>query len=132
MLKKKIWPSFQKFYKIWVWDPGSEINLFRIPNPGPGIKKAPDPGSATLVGGVYRFVQFFTCFYLFFIPLFFRWRSGACCFACTSYCWLHSTCSSAWNWTSNLCSSASSWTCSSSWTRPSSSSSWFCPSRYSS
>jgi hypothetical protein len=41
MLKKKIWASFQRilelFYpKIWVWDPG------------PGVKKAPDPGSATL------------------------------------------------------------------------------------
>jgi hypothetical protein len=34
---------------IWVWDPGSEKNLFRIPDPG--VKKAPDPGSgsATLV-----------------------------------------------------------------------------------
>jgi hypothetical protein len=27
-------------------DPGSEKNLFRIPDPG--VKKAPDPGSATL------------------------------------------------------------------------------------
>jgi hypothetical protein len=45
MLKKKIWASFQrivelftqkfvtKLYKIWGW------------NPGPGVKKAPDPGS---------------------------------------------------------------------------------------
>ncbi len=52
MLKKKIWPDFQrviglftqkivsKLSKIWVWDPGSEIrdpgsgkNLFRIPDP---------------------------------------------------------------------------------------------------
>jgi hypothetical protein len=40
--------------KICVWDPGSEIwgpgsgkNLFRIPDPG--VKKAPDPGSATLL-----------------------------------------------------------------------------------
>jgi hypothetical protein len=62
MLKKKIWASFQriielftqkfvtKLSKIWVWVPGSEIrnNLFRIPDPGPGVKKAPDPGSATL------------------------------------------------------------------------------------
>ncbi len=33
---------------IWVWDPGSGINLFRIPDLG--VKKAPDPesGSATL------------------------------------------------------------------------------------
>jgi hypothetical protein len=52
---------------IWVWDPGSGKNLFRIPDPGsrgqkgtgsriqdpdpqhcipdPGVKKAPDPGS---------------------------------------------------------------------------------------
>jgi hypothetical protein len=58
MLKKKIWASFQrikeiievvtqkvvtKLSKIWVWDPGSGINLFRIPDPG--VKKTPDPGS---------------------------------------------------------------------------------------
>jgi hypothetical protein len=38
-----------KLSKIWVWDPGSGKNLFRIPDPG--VKKAPDPrsGSATLV-----------------------------------------------------------------------------------
>ncbi len=32
---------------------GSGKNLFRIPDPGPGVKKAPDPGSrsATLVFG---------------------------------------------------------------------------------
>ncbi len=37
-----------KLSKIWVWDPRSGIrkNLFRIPDPG--VKKAPDPGSATL------------------------------------------------------------------------------------
>ncbi len=29
--------------KVWVWDPGSGKNLFRIPDPG--VKKAPDPGS---------------------------------------------------------------------------------------
>ncbi len=58
VLKKKIWANFQgikelftqkivsKFSKIWVWDPGSGKNLFRIPDPG--VKKAPDPGSATL------------------------------------------------------------------------------------
>jgi hypothetical protein len=62
MLKKKIWASFQriielftqkfvtKLSKIWVWDLGSEKTYsgFRIPDPGPGVKKAPDPGSATL------------------------------------------------------------------------------------
>jgi hypothetical protein len=55
MLKKKVWAYFQrivtKLSKIWVWDPGSEIQdpekLFRIPDSG--VKKAPDPGSATLV-----------------------------------------------------------------------------------
>jgi hypothetical protein len=58
VIKKKIWANFQriielytqkivtKLSKIWVWDPGSEKNLFRIPDPG--VKKAPDPGSATL------------------------------------------------------------------------------------
>jgi hypothetical protein len=34
--------------KIWVRDAESGKNLFRIPYPG--VKKAPDPGSATLVG----------------------------------------------------------------------------------
>jgi hypothetical protein len=55
MLKKKILTNFQriidlftqkivsKLSKIWVWDPGSGKNLFRIPDPG--VKKAPDPGS---------------------------------------------------------------------------------------
>ncbi len=77
MLKKKVWTNFQRIIefftqkivnqlsKIWVWDPGSnprsEIwdpgsgirgpgsgkNLFRIPDPG--VKKAPDPGSATRI-----------------------------------------------------------------------------------
>jgi hypothetical protein len=61
VLKKKIWANFQriielfaqkiftKLSKVWVWDPGSGKNLFRIPDLG--VKKAPDPGSesATLV-----------------------------------------------------------------------------------
>jgi hypothetical protein len=46
MLKKKIWANFQriielftkkivtKLSKIWVWDPGSGKNQFRIPDPG--------------------------------------------------------------------------------------------------
>ncbi len=36
-----------KLSKIRVWDMGSGKNLFRIPDPG--VKKAPDPGSATLL-----------------------------------------------------------------------------------
>ncbi len=58
MLKKKIRANFQriielftqkivtKLSKIWVWDPGSEKNLFRIPNPGSRNQKRhriPDP-----------------------------------------------------------------------------------------
>jgi hypothetical protein len=51
VLKKKIWAIIElftqkivsKFSKIWVWDPGSGKNLFRIPDPV--VKKAPDPGS---------------------------------------------------------------------------------------
>jgi hypothetical protein len=55
MPKEKVWANFQriievftlkiftKLSKIWVWDPGSGKNLFRIPDPG--VKKAPDPGS---------------------------------------------------------------------------------------
>ena len=38
-----------KLSKICVWDLGSGKNLFRIPDPG--VKKAPDPGSATLENG---------------------------------------------------------------------------------
>jgi hypothetical protein len=34
-----------KLLKIWVRDPGSGKNLFRIPDPG--VKKAPDPGSGS-------------------------------------------------------------------------------------
>jgi hypothetical protein len=47
-----------KLSKVWVWDPGSGIrdpgsgkNLFRIPDPG--VKKAPDPGSATLFSSYF-------------------------------------------------------------------------------
>jgi hypothetical protein len=36
-------------------DPGSGTNLFRIPDPG--VKKAPDPGSATLI----KFLSIFPC-----------------------------------------------------------------------
>jgi hypothetical protein len=62
MLKKKIWANFQKIMefltqkivtklsKIWDWDPGFGENLFRIPDPG--VKKAPDPGSATLIHSI--------------------------------------------------------------------------------
>ncbi len=58
IFKKKFWGNFQRIIelftqkivsmlsKIWVWDPGSGKNLFRIPDPG--VNKAPDPGSATL------------------------------------------------------------------------------------
>jgi hypothetical protein len=59
MLKKKIWASFQRNIELftqkfvtklsirWV---RSGKNPFQIPDPGPGVKKAPDPGfgSATL------------------------------------------------------------------------------------
>jgi hypothetical protein len=57
VLKKKIWPNFSRIIevftqkivtkpsKIWVWDPGSGKNLFRIPDPG--VIKAPDPGSGS-------------------------------------------------------------------------------------
>jgi hypothetical protein len=69
MLKKKIWANFQriialftekivsKLSKIWVWDPGSGKNLFRIPDPG--VKKAPDPGSgsATLLKMVSKLYE---------------------------------------------------------------------------
>jgi hypothetical protein len=40
--------QFSKNYRTFYRDTRSGINLFRIPDPGPGVKKAPDPGSATL------------------------------------------------------------------------------------
>jgi hypothetical protein len=58
LVKKNIWVNLQriielstqkiviKLSKIWVWDPGSGKNLFQIQDPG--VKKAPDPGSATM------------------------------------------------------------------------------------
>jgi hypothetical protein len=57
MLKKKIWANFQRIVEvftqqifnmlsnIWVWDPGSGKNPFRISDPR--VKKAPDPGSGS-------------------------------------------------------------------------------------
>jgi hypothetical protein len=55
MLKKKTWANFQRIIELFTQqivtklliDPGSGKNLFRIPDPG--VKKAPDPGSATLL-----------------------------------------------------------------------------------
>jgi hypothetical protein len=65
MLKKNFLASFQRIIehftpkfvsklsksKVWVWDPRSGIwkkhTVFRIPDPGPGVKKAPDPGSGS-------------------------------------------------------------------------------------
>jgi hypothetical protein len=58
VLKKKIWANFQrvielftqkivnKFSKIWIWDPGSGKNLFRIPGSriqGSKRHRIPDP-----------------------------------------------------------------------------------------
>ncbi len=76
MFKKKIWANFQRIIelftqkivsrlsKIWVWDPGSGIrdpgsekNLFRIPDPG--VKKAPDPGSRIRIPTLVAEIQFF-------------------------------------------------------------------------
>jgi hypothetical protein len=71
VLKKKIWANFQriielftqkivtKLSKIWIWDPGSGKNLFRIPHPGSRGQKGtgsriPGSGSATLFLTVYR------------------------------------------------------------------------------
>ncbi len=51
LAKKKMWANLQRIIelstqKIWVWDPESGKNLFRILDPG--FKKAPDPRSTTL------------------------------------------------------------------------------------
>ncbi len=45
-----------KYYRTvfaWIRDTGSEIGIQdRGPVPGPGVKKAPDPGSGTVVTGI--------------------------------------------------------------------------------
>jgi hypothetical protein len=38
-----------QIYGFGIRDPRSGKNLFRIPDPGLGVKKSPDPGSSTLV-----------------------------------------------------------------------------------
>ncbi len=58
-----------KLSKRWVWDPGSGKNLFRIPNPG--VKKAPDPGSGTLV--FWPYMQDIGKGFKFFFKF---WRTG--------------------------------------------------------
>jgi hypothetical protein len=63
MLKKKIWPNFQRIvellpkklslssqqYGFGIRDPRSGIRKKTYPGSDPGVKNAPDPGSATLV-----------------------------------------------------------------------------------
>jgi hypothetical protein len=75
VLKKKIWANFQrimelftqkivtKLSKIWIWDPGSGKNLFRIPDPG--VKKAPDPGSGSATLLIQVVIEFFVIFQIF-------------------------------------------------------------------
>jgi hypothetical protein len=46
LFTKKVVTKLSK-YEFGIRDPGSGINPFRIPDPG--VKKAPDPGSATLL-----------------------------------------------------------------------------------
>jgi hypothetical protein len=40
-------PKKKYLYGFGIRDSRSRINLFRIPDPGPGVKKAPDPGSGS-------------------------------------------------------------------------------------
>jgi hypothetical protein len=63
MLKKKIWASFQRIIELFtqtlspslknmglasgIGDRGSGKKLIRIPDPGLGVKKAPDDGSGS-------------------------------------------------------------------------------------
>jgi hypothetical protein len=44
MLKKKIWAYFQRIIELFT-QMGFDIRKKPIPDPGPGVKKAPDPGS---------------------------------------------------------------------------------------
>ncbi len=82
MVKKKIWANFQRIVEVFtqnfsicsqiygfgIRDLVSGKNLSRIPDPG--VKKAPDPGSATLVlteseqhyGKSLSYVRYMRCF----------------------------------------------------------------------
>ncbi len=46
-----------KLSKIWFWDPGSSEKTYsgsRILDPGPEVKKAPDPGSRIQIRNTAR------------------------------------------------------------------------------
>jgi hypothetical protein len=52
-----------KLSKIWVWDPGSGKNLFRIPDPGVKKHRIPDPQHCN-----YRYILKQCCGSRMFIP----------------------------------------------------------------
>ncbi len=54
-----------KLSKIWVWDPGSGINLFRIPDPGVKEAPIPDPGSGSATLQKTNLFEKFFCLLLF-------------------------------------------------------------------
>ncbi len=72
MLKKKFGPVFEELENFLPKnlslssqrDPGSGKMLFRIPDPGLGVNKAPDPGSGSLT---LKKIQLKFCSYFLFI-----------------------------------------------------------------
>jgi hypothetical protein len=72
MLKKKNFAQFSKNllpknlsvsskkYGFGIRDPRSGINLFRIPDPGSGVKKATEPGSPIRISNTEKCVTFKT------------------------------------------------------------------------
>jgi hypothetical protein len=48
VLKKKIWANFQRIIELFTQKIVTKLSKIWILDPG--VKKAPDPGSATLVG----------------------------------------------------------------------------------
>jgi hypothetical protein len=55
MLKKKIWVNFQRIIEVFTQKIVTKLSkIWGLGSGGPGVKKAPDPGSATLVSTVRR------------------------------------------------------------------------------
>ncbi len=66
MLKKKIWSSFQRIIELFTQKfvtalknvgLGSGIRKNLFPDPDPGVKKAPDPGSVTLFNPLKKYFE---------------------------------------------------------------------------
>ncbi len=51
LLKEKIWANFQRIIELFTQKTVTKLSKIWVWDPGPGVKEAPDPGSATLAWG---------------------------------------------------------------------------------